>query len=90
VVRQRKLLQRVRNNPRDVRFSDLLELVAAVGFVPIRQRPGSHRRFVHPTAQEYLNLQPGNDGKAKPYQVKEFLEKVDRLGLRLPEEEGEP
>ena len=31
-VNKRKLLERVRNNPRDVRFSDLLVLVEAFGY----------------------------------------------------------
>jgi len=56
-----KLLARIRNNPRDVRHSDLVALVAAAGFVPIRQRSGSHQRFVHPAAEVYLNLQAEGD-----------------------------
>ena len=83
-----KLLARVRINPRDVRFSDLLTLVEAMGFLPIPQRGGSHRRYVHPTAGEYLNLQPDANGKAKPYQVKQFLAKVEKHGLRLEGDEA--
>jgi predicted RNA binding protein YcfA (HicA-like mRNA interferase family) len=82
MARMEKLLLRTRNNQRDVRFSDLLMLVEAFGYVPIRQRPGSHRRYVHPATGEYLNLQPDVHGKAKPYQVAQFLEQVDRRTMR--------
>jgi hypothetical protein len=30
-----------------------------------------------------LNLQPGKDGKAKPYQVRQILDAIDRHGLTL-------
>lgn len=80
-----KLLAKVRNNPRDVRFSDLNSLAQAFGYVPIRQR-GSHRMLRHPDVPEALNIQPLGDGKAKPYQVRQFLGYVDDYGLRLREE----
>ena len=80
-----KLLVRVRNNPRDVRFADLLTLVEAFGFEFLRQE-GSHRQYLHPTTGAYLNLQPGAPGRAKPYQVRRFLEQIDAHHLRLNEE----
>jgi predicted RNA binding protein YcfA (HicA-like mRNA interferase family) len=57
VTRRQNLLDRARNNPADVRFSDLVTLVEAVGFVAVRRRGTSHRRYVHPTLGVYLNLQ---------------------------------
>ena len=86
MTRTAKLLARVRNNPRDVRFSDLVALVEAMGFVAIRQRGTSHRRYVHPPTETYLNLQPDAAGKAKPYQVRQFLQAVDTLLLRLEDD----
>ncbi len=86
MARIAKLLASARNNPRNVRYSDLLALVAAVGIVPIRQRSGSHQRFVHPDVQVYLNLQPLRDGKAKDYQVIQVLRAIDEYRLRM---EGE-
>lgn len=83
------LPERARNNPRDVRFTDVLRLVEATGFVPIRQRPGSHRRYVHSRVGEYLTLQPKPDGKAKDYQVKQFLDTLDAHGLGLTVEDDE-
>jgi hypothetical protein len=85
MARHSTLLARVRNNPRDVRFSDLLTLAEAFGFEFLRQE-GSHRHSVHRATGIYLNLQPAGHGKAKPYQVRRFLAEVDAHGLRLMEE----
>ena len=43
MVRKRKLLARMRNNPRNVRFSDLVLLVEAAGF-EFKRQVGSHRQ----------------------------------------------
>lgn len=85
MVNKRKLLERVRNNPRDVRFPDLVSLAEAHGFVLDRSE-GSHRVYKHARVRELLNLQPRKDGKAKPYQVGEFLARVDEYGLKLERE----
>ena len=69
MVGRQKLMLRIRNNPRNVRFSDLTPLVEAAGFVLIRQRGTSHRRYLHAATETYLNLQPGKHGMAKRYQV---------------------
>jgi predicted RNA binding protein YcfA (HicA-like mRNA interferase family) len=86
MVRKRKLLARMRNNPRNVRFSDLVLLVEAAGF-EFKRQVGSHRQYWHPTAHEALNLQPDANPKAKVSQVREFLETVDAYGLDVGEGE---
>ena len=68
-----------------MRFSDLLTLAQAFGYAPLRQR-GSHRILRHPDVPEALNIQPMGNGKAKPYQVRQFLGYVDDYDLRLREE----
>lgn len=85
MAKHEKLLLRVRNNPRNVRYSDMLTLVDAFGFRFLRQE-GSHRQYLHPTANLYLNLQPDEGSKAKPYQVRWLLKQIDAHGLRLGEE----
>jgi predicted RNA binding protein YcfA (HicA-like mRNA interferase family) len=85
VANKRKLLERVRNNPRDVRFSDLVSLLEAHGFVLDRVE-GSHRVYKHAKVREMLNIQPRKDGKAKPYQVREFLARVKEYGLEVENE----
>lgn len=84
-MNKRRLLERVRNNPRDVRFSDLLVLVGTFGD-GLRGTKGSHRVYVHPGVPERLNLQPDKHGKAREYQVKQCLDAVATHDLRLEDE----
>ena len=42
----------------------------------------SHFIFAHPEIPELVNLQEKN-GKAKPYQVREFLQLVEKYDLEL-------
>jgi hypothetical protein len=46
---------------------------------------GSHHIYLHPDVKELINLQDVN-GKAKPYQIKQFLELVERYNLELEDE----
>lgn len=77
-----KILAQARNNPKDVRFSDLQRLVEALGYRFDRQN-GSHRVYRHPAVPRVLNLQSIKGGKAKEYQVKELLRAIDMHRLRL-------
>jgi hypothetical protein len=45
----------------------------------------SHHIFVHAGLPELLNLQNVN-GKAKPYQVRQLLQLIERYNLRMEEE----
>jgi predicted RNA binding protein YcfA (HicA-like mRNA interferase family) len=47
---------------------------------------GSHHIFVHPKERELVNLQNAN-GKAKPYQIRQFLQIVERCNLQLGDEQ---
>jgi predicted RNA binding protein YcfA (HicA-like mRNA interferase family) len=54
------------------------------GFRFSRKR-GSHHIYVHPSASELLNLQEVG-GKAKPYQIRQFLKLVEKYNLELGED----
>lgn len=90
MVRKDKLLLRVRNNPRNVRFSDLITLAEASGFVLVRQRGTSHRRSLHPATETSLNPQRDRNGMVKRYhhQVAQFVDALDSLGLSVGEAEA--
>jgi predicted RNA binding protein YcfA (HicA-like mRNA interferase family) len=83
-VRKRKLLQKILSGSRNIRFSEMTTLVEAFGFRLSRVR-GSHHIFAHPEVRELINLQDV-DGKAKPYQVRQFLRLVERYNLTLEDE----
>jgi predicted RNA binding protein YcfA (HicA-like mRNA interferase family) len=81
---KRKLLQKVLSGSKNVRFSEMVALVEAFGFRLSRVR-GSHHIFIHPQVRELVNLQDV-DGKAKPYQIRQFLRLVERYNLTLGDE----
>ena len=52
----------------DITFAELCQLLIRLGF--IERIKGSHHIFSHENIEEIINIQP-NNGKAKPYQVKQ-------------------
>ncbi len=78
-MNKRKLLEKVIAGPKNVQFKDMVLLVESFGFRLSRIK-GSHHIFVHPGIPELVNLQEVK-GKAKPYQVRQFLELVEQYDL---------
>jgi predicted RNA binding protein YcfA (HicA-like mRNA interferase family) len=83
-LKKRKLLEKILASTGNVRFTDLVVLVEAFGF-RLSRVSGSHHIFTHPAVQELVNLQ-NKKGKAKPYQVRQFLTLVEQYNLELREE----
>lgn len=78
-----KLLAAARNNPGNVRFSDLVRLLSKAGFLHDRTR-GSHQIWIHASRAEVpaLNVQDKN-GMAKRYQVEQFLMILDEYNVEV-------
>ncbi len=70
--------------PHNMRFKDMVTLLEAFGFRLSRVK-GSHHIFVHPQVRELINIQDVA-GQAKPYQVRQFLQLVERYNLELGDE----
>lgn len=81
----RKLLQKALASPANVRFDEACALARAFGFYQSRVH-GSHHIFVRPGVRELVNLQEVG-GKAKPYQVRQLLQIVERYNLSIGGEE---
>jgi predicted RNA binding protein YcfA (HicA-like mRNA interferase family) len=79
-----KILEKVLTSAANVPFGDMRKLVAAFGFRLSRVK-GSHHIFVHADVPELINLQEVR-GKAKPYQVRQFLKLVEEYNLRLEDD----
>jgi predicted RNA binding protein YcfA (HicA-like mRNA interferase family) len=80
-MNKRRLLEKALSGSKNISFNEMVALVEAFGFRLSRVR-GSHFIFVHPLLPELVNLQEKN-GKAKPYQVREFLQLVEQYDLEL-------
>jgi predicted RNA binding protein YcfA (HicA-like mRNA interferase family) len=83
-LKKQKLLQKALNSRNNMRFTEMVTLVEAFGFELLRVK-GSHHIFSHPAIIELVNLQEVN-GQAKPYQIRQFLQLVERYDLELGEE----
>ena len=83
-MNSRKLLQKAVSSPANLRFAEVCALARAFGF-HLSRVSGSHHIFARQDVRE-LDLQDVG-GKAKPYQVKQLLDLVERYNLSLGGEE---
>jgi predicted RNA binding protein YcfA (HicA-like mRNA interferase family) len=81
MAKWRKLLEKLLSGSMDIRFDEFVLLLERFGFVLDRTR-GSHHVFAHPDVAELLSIQPRKDGKAKPYQLRQFLKLVEEYSLK--------
>lgn len=82
-MKKQKLLEKLLRGSKNVRFDELGAVVEAFGFHLSRVN-GSHHIFTHSQIPELVNLQ-NQRGKAKPYQVRQFLTLVEQYNLQLEE-----
>ncbi|MCL4304265.1 MAG: type II toxin-antitoxin system HicA family toxin [Anaerolineae bacterium] len=80
-MKKQKLLEKALSKPNNMRFSEMVSLAEAFGFRLSRVN-GSHHIFIHPQVPELVNLQEVK-GQAKPYQIRQFLQLVERYSLEL-------
>ena len=66
-----KLLEKARHHPKGLRFSDFETLLEQCNWT-LDHQTGSHRIWYSLTGHR-LSVQPTKAGKAKDYQVKQFL-----------------
>ena len=71
--------------PLNVSFDDMTDLAQGFGFHLARVN-GSHHIYSRRGIPELVNLQEVS-GKAKPYQVRQFLKLVERYNLKLEDEQ---
>ena len=85
-MNRKRLLSRLAGgNLSNVSFRDFQDLLEGFGFA-LARRNGSHHIFRHPAIGAMVNIQNVN-GEAKPYQIRQALEIVERYRLRLEAEE---
>ncbi len=83
-MKKRKLLQKLLSGSKNIRFSEAVTCAKVFGF-QLSRITGDHQIYVHPEVPELVNLQDVA-GKAKPYQVKQLLQIIERYNLRLEDE----
>ena len=78
-LKKLKIYEKLKNNPKNVRFTDLCKAAELFGF-KYRGGKGSHVVYVRGGVRWPLVFQ-NVKGKAKPYQVKQFLKIVEEYNL---------
>jgi len=76
---KKEIYEKLKKNPKNVRFEELCRAAELFGF-EFRGGKGSHRIFVKEGIREMLNFQEVK-GKAKPYQVRQFIKIIERYNL---------
>ena len=71
-----KLNQKIRRNPNNIKFQELVSWLENNGF-SLDRVSGSHHIFVHPSIDTPINIQKKKDGTAKTYQVKQAIKIID-------------
>jgi predicted RNA binding protein YcfA (HicA-like mRNA interferase family) len=81
--RKRKLLTKVLTGSHNLRFEEICRLAEAFGY-RLDRVTGSHHIYEHPQSSRPLNLQ-NVGGKAKSYQVRQFLRDIEEFHLIMKE-----
>jgi HicA toxin of bacterial toxin-antitoxin, len=84
-MNRKKLLRKVLSGSDNIRFADLVAAVEAFGF-RLDRVSGSHHIFIHDAMTELLNLQD-RKGKAKHYQIRQFLALIEQYDLPMENDE---
>ncbi len=71
MTKKEKLWKKAQQSPQNLTFDEFETLLKYTGWTFSRQK-GSHRLWDSPDGQS-LPIQPRKDGKAKLYQVQQFL-----------------
>jgi hypothetical protein len=79
--KKKKFFKQILNSKKNVKFNDFTSLAESFGFT-LDRTDGSHHIYKHKKVAELLNLQNVN-GEAKPYQIKQFLNFVEKYSLKM-------
>ena len=80
-MNNKKLLQLIITNQRNIKFNDFIRLISCFGF-ELDRVSGSHHIFKHSDICDIINIQ-NVKSEVKPYQVKQFLKIVENNNLNF-------
>jgi predicted RNA binding protein YcfA (HicA-like mRNA interferase family) len=83
-MKRRKLLKKIIGDSKNIRFTEMVNLIEGFGF-KLSRTDSSHHIFARPDIPELVNLQ-NVKGQAKPYQMRQFLKLVEKHNLKLEDE----
>ena len=83
-MKRRKLLKNIIGGSKNIRFTEMVNLIEGFGF-KLSRTDASHHIFTRPDIPELVNLRDIK-GQAKPYQIHQFLKLVEKHNLKLEDE----
>jgi hypothetical protein len=83
-VNKHTLFKKILSGSDNIRFDDVVKVVEAFGF-RLSRINGGHHIFKHHQIPNLLNLQ-NLKGKAKPYQIRQFLALMDEYNLTIEDD----
>jgi predicted RNA binding protein YcfA (HicA-like mRNA interferase family) len=84
-VQNQKTLEKILQGNKNIRFNEMAALIQAYGF-KLSRVSGSHHIFIKNDVDVIVNIQ-NVKGKAKPYQVKQFIKIIEIYSLEMTEGE---
>ena len=80
-----KILKKILEGNKNIRFAEMVALIQSYDFY-LSRSSGSHHIYVNREINEIINLQKVK-GKAKPYQVNQFIKIIERYNLKMKDGE---
>ena len=77
----KKLIEKARTSPSNLRFEEVCKLAEMVGFEFARQNGTSHKIYKHPLYPRHLMNFQSVKGGAKKFQVQQLLDFIDEKKL---------
>ncbi|ELS04159.1 hypothetical protein Xen7305DRAFT_00038870 [Xenococcus sp. PCC 7305] len=76
MTRKEKLIQRLKNKPKDFTWNELTSLLTGLGFSEVKtgKTGGSRRRFIHPSNIVIILHKPHPGSILKRYQIEQIIE----------------
>jgi predicted RNA binding protein YcfA (HicA-like mRNA interferase family) len=85
MIKPHKLYDRIRQGHlENVSFDDFLKLASTFGF-KVKRITGSHHVLYNDKIDLTFPVQPRGKNQAKPYQIKQLLEKIEAYKLVIKE-----
>ncbi len=81
-MKAQKLLKKILDGSKNIRFDDFVKLIEAFGF-ELKRIGGSHHIYKHPDVSALLNVQPDKNNQAKHYQIRQLLALIEEYALKL-------
>ena len=80
-MKKHKILLKILSGSRNITFEEFVSVIISFGFREVRSK-GSHHIYKKEGIEELINIQ-NVEGKAKNYQIKQFISIIEKYNIPL-------